>query len=87
MFTKENTRTEKDTATVTIERKESTTSLAIELGRTTPTAPPLEKCTEPGPEDGKKLDEEAETAPLMDKITAQRLADSRLRALKNLMMQ
>ena len=39
LFTKENTKTEKDTATVTIERKESTTSLAFELGRATPTAP------------------------------------------------
>ena len=87
LFTKENTRTDKDTATVTIERKESTTSLAFELGRATPTAPPLEKCTHPEPEDSKKSDEEEEAEPLMDKITAQRLADSKLRALKNPMMQ
>ena len=87
LFTKENTRTEKDTAMVTIERKESTTSLAFELGRATPTAPPLEKCTLPEPEETMKLDDDAEALPLMDKTTAQRLAESKLRALKNPMMQ
>ena len=65
----------------------STTSLAIEHGKTTPTAPLLEKCIHPEPQDSKKSDEEAEAEPLMDEITAQRLADSRLRALRNPMMQ
>ena len=87
LFTKENTKTEKDTATVTIERKESTTSLAFELGRATPTAPPMEKCTQPEPEEKQKPDNEEEALPLMDKTTAQRLAESKLRVLKNPMMK
>ena len=76
LFTKENTKTGNDTATVTIERKESTTSLAFELGRATPTAPPMEKCMHPEPEEKKKPDDEEEALPLMDKTTAQRLAET-----------
>ena len=80
LFSKENTTKGTDTSIVTFKRKESTTSLAIEIGNTSPSGPPMEKC-ESSETCGMHEDKQEET-PLMetDKLIAQRIEDCKKRA-------
>ena len=46
----------------------------------------MEKCSHPMPEDDTKPTDAEEALPLMDETTARKLAESRIRAMKNPLM-